>query len=279
MTSNAIMHHEQIVLPSPNRRVVLLVLAIAVIVMLLLALRSKSLSPEFLNIEAMQVYGELNWVDREQLNKAVQPYLDSNFFSADLNGIKQTVEALPWVASASVRREWPNQLQITISEHQPVARWKDGALINDKGELFEPAEIPDQMAKALVQLQGPENTYQELFAIYQELRPLFETTEFVQQESSTFAKKESTTGPLIEGLIISKVYMNQRRALGIELQSGIHVIFGRMNASMDLYSAATRFLKAFTSNLKEQAGQIAVVDLRYTNGFAVEWKNSSNTQH
>jgi cell division septal protein FtsQ len=104
MTSNAIMQQEQIVLPMSNRRVLLGVLAVVAIVMLSLALRSKPLAPSYLQIEAMQVYGELHWVDREKLNAAVQPYLDSNFFSADLSGLKQTVESLPWVAAASVRR-------------------------------------------------------------------------------------------------------------------------------------------------------------------------------
>ena len=274
MTSNALIQHEQIILPAPNRRLVLMVFAIAIVIMLSLALRSKSLSPTFLHIEAMQVYGELRWVDREKLNAAVQPYLNSNFFSADLSGIKQTVESLPWVASASVRREWPNQLQITLNEHQPVARWKDSALINDRGELFVPAEIPPQMAKALVQLQGPENTYQELFAIYQELQPLFAK---MAADTELFTNQPSTA--LLDGLTIRKVYLNERRALGVQLQNGIRVMFGRMSASMDLNHAASRFLKAFASNLQEQAGQISVVDLRYTNGFAVQWKSGNNTQN
>ena len=76
------------------------------------------------------------------------------------------MEALPWVASASVRRQWPNQLQIVINEHQAVARWKNDILINGNGELFRPADIPEGMAQSLVQLQGPDNSYQYLFAQY-----------------------------------------------------------------------------------------------------------------
>jgi cell division protein FtsQ len=274
MTSNAIIQHEQIVLPTPNKRMVLVVFAFVIIVTMSLVLHSKPLSPTFLHIEAMQVYGELHWVDREKLNAAVQPYLNSNFFSADLSGIKQTVESLPWVASASVRREWPNQLQITLNEHQPVARWKDSALINDKGELFAPAEIPSQMAQTLVQLQGPDNTYQELFAIYRELQPLFAK---MATDTELFTNQSDTA--LADGLIIREVYLNERRALGIQLQNGIRVMFGRMSASMDLNNAASRFLKAFASNLQQQAGQISVVDLRYTNGFAVQWKSGNKTQN
>lgn len=257
MASNAIMHQQPLMLSLPNKRVVMVMLAVVLLAAMALALRSQLLTPTMLHINAMQVYGELRWVDREKLNDAVKPYLDSNFFSADLNGIKQTVESLPWVASASVRRQWPNQLQIFVNEHKAVARWKENILINENGELFRPAEIPEDIAQSLVQLQGPDNSYQYLFAQYQELQPLF-----VEQG-------------LQDELVITKVYMNERRALGIELSSGMRIIFGRLNASMDLYNAASRFLQAFKSNIKEHAGQIAVVDLRYTNGFAVQWKTSN----
>lgn len=258
MASNAIIHQEPIELPLPNKRVIMVMLAIAFFATIGLALRSKLLTPTFLHINAMQVYGELRWVDREKLNAAVEPYLDSNFFSADLNGIKQTVESLPWVASASVRRQWPNRLQILVNEHKALAKWKDEFLINEKGELFQPEDIPVDVNKSLVQLQGPDNTYQYLFAQYQELQPLF---------------AEQGLG---DDLLITKVYMNERRALGIELSNGMRVIFGRLNASMDLYNAASRFLQAFKSHLQEHSGQIAVVDLRYTNGFAVQWKTSNS---
>ncbi|WP_455211345.1 cell division protein FtsQ/DivIB [Kaarinaea lacus] len=258
MTSNAIIHQEPIMLPLPNKRVVMVMFAVALITMIALALRSKLFTPTMLHINAMQVYGELRWVDRAQLNATVKPYLDSNFFSADLNGIKRTVESLPWVASASVRRQWPNQLQILINEHKAVAKWKDDTLINEKGELFQPAEIPLDIAVSLVQLQGPDNSYQYLFAQYQELQTIFLEHD-LQGELS-----------------IAKVYMNERRALGVELSNGMRIVFGRLNASMDLYNAASRFLQAFKSNIKAQVGRVAVVDLRYTNGFAVQWKTSND---
>jgi cell division protein FtsQ len=257
MTSYTVTHYEPLVLPLPNKRLVMALLAIAIFTVIGLALRSQWFTPNFLHIDAMQVYGELRWVDREQLNESVRPYLDSNFFSADLNGIKQTVESLPWVASASVRRQWPNQLQILVNEHKAVARWKDHILINDKGELFQPAAIPNEMVQTLVQLNGPDSAYQYLFAQYQELKPMFHEQ------------------GLDDELKITKVYMNERRALGVELSNGMRIIFGRLNASMDLYNAASRFLQAFTNNLKAQADKIAVVDLRYTNGFAVQWKTSN----
>ncbi|KPJ94647.1 MAG: hypothetical protein AMJ53_04850 [Gammaproteobacteria bacterium SG8_11] len=258
MASNIITQHEPLILALPNKRVIIVTLAVVFMIIVGLALRSQLLTPRFLHIASMKVYGELSWIDREQLNVAVEPYLESNFFGADIDGIKQTVESLPWVASASVRRQWPNQLQIAIEEHKAVARWGDNVLVNDKGELFQPAEIPEDLVKSLVQLQGPDNTYQYLFAQYQELQPMF-----------------SAQGLGAE-LRIAKVYLNERRALGIELTNSMRIIFGRLSASMDLYNVASRFLQAFKNHMQEHAGQIEVVDLRYTNGFAVQWKNSDS---
>jgi len=254
----------------PGKRVLWVTLVVALVTLITLALRSQPFSPVFLHITAMQVYGELRWVDRQGLNETVQPYLNSNFFSADLEGIKLSVEALPWVASASVRRQWPNQLHIAIFEHRAVARWKDNILVNDKGELFQPQEIPLSLEQSLVQLQGPDNSHQELFALYQELQPLF-----AGNMSNSEPGNESATN----GLAIVKVFLNERRALGIELSNGMLVMFGRMSASMDLYNAAARFFQAYDNSLKDQAAQIAVVDLRYTNGFAVQWKDSSNIKN
>ena len=263
MTSDSITHHQgQFVLPLSAKRLALGLVGVVLLAGVIAIFRSGQLTPSLVHIDSVQVYGELRWVNRQRLNEAVKPYLDSNFFSADLNAIKQTVESLPWVASASVRRGWPNQLQIVIQEQHAVARWGDRDLVNDKGQLFQPDGIPDELSKKLVRLVGPQNSYQYLFDCYQELQPLF------------FSAKIASEKVAGEGLAITEVFLNDRRALGIELSNGIYIKFGRVNASVDLYNAAARFLRAYEDSLKEQAGKISVVDLRYTNGFAVQWKKA-----
>jgi cell division protein FtsQ len=266
MTSNVLTHHQgQLVLPLSGRRLVVALLWTVVLFGLIAAFRSGQLTPSVVHIDSVEVFGQLHWVNRQKLNQAVKPYLDSNFFSADLNAIKQAVEALPWVASASVRRSWPNQLQITIGEQKAVARWKGRYLMNDKGQLFQPGHIPDELSKTLVRMEGPENSYPYLFDCYQDLLPLFPSAK------SGAAKKSSTGNPTI-----TEVYLNERRALGIQLSNGIKLRFGRVNTGLDLYNIAARFLSAYEDNLKDQADKISVVDLRYTNGFAVQWKKTDS---
>ena len=164
-----------------------------------------------------------------------------------------------------MRRSWPNQLQITINEQHAVARWQDQYLINDKGQLFQPDNIPEQLSQQLVKLVGPGNTYQYLFARYQELQPLFSGKYSSVQSDSQKERSEHS-------LLITEVFLNERRALGVELSNGMQIKFGRINASVDMYSAAGRFLRAYENGLIEQTDRISVVDLRYTNGFAVQWK-------
>jgi len=238
----------------------------ALLIGIVTIIRSGQLTPSLVRIDSVQVYGELRWVDRQKLDEAVKPYLDSNFFSADLDAIKQAVESLPWVAVASVRRTWPNQLQIMIQEQQAVAMWKGRYLINDKGQIFQPDRIPDELSQKLVRLEGPENSYRYLFDRYRELLPLFATGK------TGSAKNES-----VEELAITGVFLNERRALGIQLSNDIKIQFGRINASRDLYFAAARFLNAYENSLEAQSGNISAVDLRYTNGFAVQWKKAGGS--
>src|SRR2546430_3983866 len=43
---------------------------------------------------------------------------------------------LPWVRCATVRRVWPDRLEIGIEEHVALARWGADALVNTYGERF-----------------------------------------------------------------------------------------------------------------------------------------------
>jgi hypothetical protein len=47
-----------------------------------------------------------------------------NIFLVDTQALSRRIAALPLVASASVERTWPDQLQVTVSERQPVLLWQ-----------------------------------------------------------------------------------------------------------------------------------------------------------
>lgn len=67
-----------------------------------------------------------------------------NIFVMDTAGLTDRIDLLPMVASASLEKQWPNQLLVTVSERQPVLLWqtkqgtysvgKDGVVIAPASE-------------------------------------------------------------------------------------------------------------------------------------------------
>ncbi len=71
----------------------------------------------------------------------------------------------------ALRRQWPHRLEITVDEHEPLARWNDGALVSTRGEVFTAESRTD-----LPQFEGPEGHASEITERYRTwsdvLRPL-----------------------------------------------------------------------------------------------------------
>ncbi len=149
------------------------------------------------------------------------------------------VEALPWVERASVSRHWPDALQISVTEQQAVARWKDHALVSGSGELFEVAGTAGM--QGLTRLDGPEGRELEVFERWQRMRASLAT----------------------QGLEIRSVALDPRGAWRLELASGLELLLGREDVSTRL----ERFLSV-RSDLREM-NRIASIDLRYPNGLAL----------
>ncbi len=47
-----------------------------------------------------------------------------NIFLIDVEALTARIEILPMVASASLEKQWPNQLQVTVTERTPVLLWQ-----------------------------------------------------------------------------------------------------------------------------------------------------------
>lgn len=56
--------------------------------------------------------------------EAALPGRDNAMLTSDLGAIRERLQALPWVADASVARRLPDTLVISITERRPVALWQ-----------------------------------------------------------------------------------------------------------------------------------------------------------
>ena len=68
----------------------------------------------------------------------------ANVWLLDTGGAERRIEALPWVATAAVRRAWPNRVSVKVTERKPAVRVRLG-----QASAEEPAE-----AEALVDASG-----------------------------------------------------------------------------------------------------------------------------
>ena len=64
--------------------------------------------------------------------------MGTSFFAFDVLGAKQSLEEHPWVRRAFAKKVWPDTLVLEIQEEIAIARWGEGQLLNQFGEIFEP---------------------------------------------------------------------------------------------------------------------------------------------
>ncbi len=197
-----------------------------------------------LPIKTVKISGTFNHLTNAEIERVAMPYVDTGFFSVDLNGLSQSLLNIPWVAAVSVTRIWPDTLKIAITEQQAYVRWNNG-MLNANGQAFYPAQqtIPTD----LPWLQGPQGQQQQIVATYQKMRTML-------------AKS---------GLAIVQLQLNDRWAWSLLLNNGIKLLIGRGHAEQHL----TRFVNVYQKVLAARAADVAQVDLRYPNGMAVSWKN------
>jgi len=190
-------------------------------------------------IRWLEVSGELERLTAAQVRAAVAQQARRGFFAVDVEKARAEVEALPWVERAAVSRHWPDALQISVSEQQAVARWKDNALVGRNGELFEVAGTGGM--QGLTRLDGPEGRELEVFTRWQQMRASLAS----------------------QGLEIRSVTVDPRGAWRLELASGLELLLGREEVSGRL----ERFLSV-RSDLSK-LDRIDSIDLRYPNGLAL----------
>lgn len=227
-------------LPVIGSLVMMLVMAVAAALA-----TDRLLDPKTLPLQLVQVEGDFKKVSAEEVRLLVRDAIDGNFFTVDMATITDAVASLPWVDEAEVRRVWPDRLHVVIDEQRAVAAMAGGGLVNQEGALFYPdvASYPT----GLVQLSGPLSTVPQMAMRYRQ-----------------FAEQLQLTG-----IEVAQVELNERRAWQLKLSDGTEVMLGRG----DLEQRMRRFVGYYPSLAQLERG-VRRVDMRYTNGFAVRWRQS-----
>jgi cell division protein FtsQ len=198
-------------------------------------------------VRVVALDGDFQRVSPAEIEQAVAPYLTAGFMSADLDAIQRAVEILPWVDHARVQRRWPAGLHVTVVEQTAVARWGEAGLLNTRGELFvrAAAHVPAELPR----LSGPDGT-----------------------EARVAAQYLATESRMLEnGMRIAALRLDERGAWEMDLDSGVTVRLGRR----DVAARLDRFIRTASQVIAHRAGDVAYVDMRYSNGFAIGWKRAA----
>lgn len=192
---------------------------------------------------------QLRRVNALTVRSAALPRIRGNFFTANLDAVRAAFESVPWVHKATVRREWPNTLLVTIEEHQPLGNWgEDGRLVSVKGDVFTANLDEAEEDGELPEFAGPEGSAPEVVARYADFRKWFE--------------------PL--GLAPEAVQLSDRYAWKLRLDNGVTVELGREQDPATLRERVSRLVSVYPQLVARLQDRIESVDMRYPNGLALK---------
>jgi cell division protein FtsQ len=198
-------------------------------------------------ITQVSVAGRFERVAPLDVERAVKESVaGKGLVNVDLPRVRAAVRALPWVDTVSVQRNWPRGLAVTIGEQVAAARWGDHGLLNTRGDLF--ANDVTHIPLELPRLSGPDGTQAAVVHRYIIMRDRLQEL----------------------GMRITALRLDARGAWELDLDNGVTVRLGRQQ----LDERFNTFVATAARIVAQRATDIAYVDMRYANGFAIGWRSA-----
>lgn len=195
----------------------------------------------YLPVKQVSLKGDLVYSNQKELGVLAKKYIHGNILRADINGVQEAYRRYPWIASAMVRRRFPDTVEIVLTERKPVAHWGDSALVDSEGNVFKARLNRPGMPV----FRGVEGTSADILRRYGEF-------------SAILAK---------QGLGIKEITYTARSAWIIVLDNNITVRLGRENDIKRL----RLFTEAWQHLLHKNKNRLSYVDMRYKDGFSVRY--------
>lgn len=202
-------------------------------------------------IRAITVRGDVVHASEQALRSNVAPHLEGNFFTVDLAAARAAFESAPWVRRATVSREFPNRLKVTLKEQQVAALWGEpggSQMVNVLGEVFE-ANVGEVEQEDLPRLIGPARLSAHVLDMYRALVPLFQ--------------------PLDQSVV--QLELSGRGNWRLRLESGGEIELGAGSIA-EVLARTERFvhtIEQVAANHGREVEAVESADLRYADGYAL----------
>ncbi|WP_372859152.1 cell division protein FtsQ/DivIB [Pseudoalteromonas sp.] len=201
-------------------------------------------------IKHLTVLGNPKYTDEKAITAAIKKADLSSFFELNVKHVQHLVQELPWVATVSVRKQWPDTIQVYVVEHQAVAHWNSDLLINQSGDAFEAKS--DKLSATLPQLYGPEGSEKEAWVAFKQFDEMLK----------------------VNALTLSSLALSERFSWQLWLDNGVRLNLGRK----DKAKRVQRFIDVYSRIEQRADAQIDAIDLRYDTGLAVSYKPMQEQQ-
>jgi len=202
--------------------------------------------PRF-DFRRIEVAGDLRHVSRAAIRGAIAGRLAGNFFTMRLADSRAAFETIPWVASASVRRVWPDRLVVHLVERRAVGTWNDGRVLSDAGLLFDANPAEAELDGPQVEFSGPPR-----FAA--------EAADKLRSLSAALASLSTTVVALA---------VSDRASWTVRTGAGQTLALGRDDPPGSVQGRLAAIVANYPTVVAQLSGAPVHIDARYNNGFAV----------
>ena len=206
--------------------------------------KNTSVGKIYFPIKNISIESKIINVNEDDVLEKSKSYYSKSFFNFKINILKKEIETVSWVKSADIRRVYPNEIKIYITEHVPIAIWNNKRYMNNLGDIF----LTHDIKKNLPMINSNESRNKIMYEYFLLL------LEHISDYNIDIEVK--------------KIEENDIRSLSAHLSSGIIVKFG----SKDIKDKIHTFLKLYKTLNSSDLKKIGYIDMRYSNGFSIGWK-------
>lgn len=200
-----------------------------------------SVSSDVMAFEHVNIKGDFVYLSPESVADIVKQRLDGDYFTLNLDHMRDALLEHPWIEEVSVRRRWPSGLDITVTERSMIAYWGEDSLLSDRGDVFTPSQLPE--AVPMPRLTGPQGLHDQVWQFYVDI-------------SSRMASFD---------LAINELVLDGRRSWKLVLGDGTRIELGRSH----IQDRMKRLQQVLALGDAIVLDKIEQIDMRYPNGFAV----------
>lgn len=199
----------------------------------------------------LDVVGSVSVAEKQQVINDIRPTIQKNYFTSDLEQVRDKALQISWVDNVVISRAWPNAIRIRVMPRHAIARWGTGRLLSDNGDVF--SEAVSQNHANLPLLHGPTSQSQLMMRRYNEINQLFQPFQ----------------------IHLKELYLTERMTWFMQFDSGLRIIVDQDQTMSKLQ----HFSQLAGKDLMPVWSQITTIDLRYRNGFAIQWKAQAPVAH